>query len=155
MIALRIDEALWDSASSTRRAEWRTLLAELAMRGPVFEDAAIEEACFGFDGEHFYVRLVRAPAPESIALPRTGLVALLNEYVEVIQRLDDDGLPMARLEALDMAKKVVHDEGAKAVGQLVPPLSSEHETRRRLFTLLVALYVDTTKHPSAHRHGKA
>lgn len=149
---LRIDEALWARAEKARRAEWRTLLAELAMRGPVFAADGVSAAEFGFDGERFSVTIWRDGASEVHAVERTPLAPLFAEYLEVIQRLDDDSLPMPRFEALDMAKKVVHDEGARALGGLLPALSTEHEVRRRAFSLFVALLVDTTPRRMAHKH---
>jgi hypothetical protein len=51
-----------------------------------------------------------------------------------------------------MAKKVVHDHGAKALAANAGHLADKHEAFRRLFSLIVALCEDTTTLPAAHRH---
>jgi len=56
--------------------------------------------------------------------------------------------------AFDMAKKVVHDAGAKTLARALPELARDHETYRRLFSLLLAVVVDVTKLPGAIAHRR-
>ena len=49
-----------------------------------------------------------------------------------------------RLEALDIAKRITHDEAGEAIASAMRGLP-DHATARRLFTLLVTLYHDTTR----------
>ena len=55
-----------------------------------------------------------------------------------------------RLEALDIAKRITHDEAGEAVLGLLGPLAPDHATARRFFTLLVTLLYDTTRLGVAH-----
>ena len=48
------------------------------------------------------------------------------------------------MHTLDMAKKVVHDAGAKTLAHALPKLARNHEGYRRLFTLVLSLLVDVT-----------
>jgi hypothetical protein len=52
-----------------------------------------------------------------------------------------------------MAKKVVHDKAARLLGEELAALAGEHEGYRRLFSLVVSLFVDTTRLPLTHRHA--
>lgn len=150
---IQIEGPLWERAAKRRRVEWRSLLDDLlgAAHPPwPARDGAVTLGCddlvlrFAFtasSGEHARVEVLRAE-----------LSAFLTEYLGVIDRLGEDGLSMARVEALDMAKRVVHDEAARRLGVLIPDLSEHLETRRRAFSVLVAIVVDTTARPGAHRH---
>jgi hypothetical protein len=53
-----------------------------------------------------------------------------------------------------MAKKVVHDAGAKTLARSLPDLARQHEAYRRLFSLLLAIVVDVTKLPGAIAHRR-
>ena len=87
-----------------------------------------------------------------LAIPRNRIDDELTEYLAVIDRLEDENLTLARAEALDMAKRVVHDAAAKKLGELVPDLGPGLEEKRRFFSLAVSLFVDTTGKKAAHRH---
>jgi uncharacterized protein (UPF0262 family) len=50
-----------------------------------------------------------------------------------------------RLEALDIAKRITHDEAGETVLTLLGALKPDHGTARRFFTLLVTLLYDTTR----------
>ena len=55
-----------------------------------------------------------------------------------------------RLEALDIAKRITHDEAGEAVAGLLGELKPDHATARRFFTLLVTLLHDTTRLVGPH-----
>lgn len=152
---VRIDDALWEPASRLRRAEWRTLIADL-----------LDEATFLAAGPRVHLRLaVRGKAAEVIAMTDSGeavlalevaaerLGPLVEEYMAIVRTMAADELGPARLEALDMAKKVVHDKAARLLGEELAALAGEHEGYRRLFSLVVSLFVDTTRLPLTHRHA--
>jgi uncharacterized protein (UPF0262 family) len=52
--------------------------------------------------------------------------------------------PAGRIGELDREKKGWHDEGGSLVERLCAEVSPTHSTARRLFTLLVVLFVDTS-----------
>ncbi|MCC6646291.1 MAG: UPF0262 family protein [Polyangiaceae bacterium] len=77
----------------------------------------------------------------------------LDEYEAVCRRLGslDEDSAGQRLEALDMAKKLAHDDAARTLAALCQPVAIDHATCRRLFTLVFGLRVDTTRLGRAHR----
>lgn len=150
--AIRIEERLWDEAGDLRRREWRALIADLAEADALFEGRDAALLVIDLDDAHLKLHFHAEIGIHRVELPRHELAHVIDEYRGVIDRLGDEGNTVARMEALDMAKKVVHDDGARRLGALIPDLSPELETRRRFFSLLVSLAVDTTKRPWAHRH---
>jgi uncharacterized protein (UPF0262 family) len=151
--SLRVDPRLESAVSPARWREWEQLAAELstdsAATDGLFGDIA-EELVVGVEEERFTFRVL-GEDPLRV-LRRESLTPIVKEYLGVIELLDDESIPMARAEALDMAKRVVHDKGASLLGELLAGLTPDHERRRRLFSLLVALSSDTTTKRMAHRH---
>ena len=155
--AIRIDDALWDAASRLRRADWRTSIADL-----------IDDARLGDDDDHLlHVAHARhavllstfdeVGAPRGVyEVPHGHLRQHVDEYLAIIGKMhgDDSNDASARMHALDMAKKVVHDAGAKTLARAVPELARDHESYRRLFSLLLAIVIDVTKLPGAIAHRR-
>ena len=153
---LRFDETTWKAGSELRRSDWKVLVEDLLEQGN-FTDAVA--------GRH----LLATVTSESVlfeALDKEGFVkhdvrlalALLaeplREYAAIICRLDqgaseNDG---SWFEAMDMAKKVVHDRATSILSRAVGSLSADPRTVRKLFSLLFALVKDTTKTQHARRH---
>lgn len=149
---IRIDDALWQSANQVRRREWRTLLADVPI-AELWPDRACRTVVVRCDdaGFGFALYMVDGSA-QRLELPRSEIDAVLTEYLGVISRLEDDGLNAARAEALDMAKRVVHDDAARKLGASIPHIGAGLRACRKLFSLLVSLAADTTKLSAAHRH---
>lgn len=146
---VRIDEETWSTATSLRRQEWRTLITDLLDEGPIAPRASAERMIVSARGRSIRLELV---GDESIELAESLLAPHMSEYLAIIRKMVEDDMPATRLEALDMAKKVVHDHGAKAIAAHAAVLGDKHEAFRRLFSLVVALCEDTTTLPAAHRH---
>lgn len=152
-----IADRLWKPAGPKRRQEWRTLITDLLSGEPPFPDGAATTLILDCDDD--LVSFVFEGDSESddeegeLVVPRGDLKHLLDEYLRVIDQLGDDGLHPMRAEALDMAKRVVHDDGGRTLQTLLPQLSPSHDTCRRVFSLVVSLAVDTTKKAWAHRHA--
>ena len=72
----------------------------------------------------------------------------LETIVEMSKLVTSPNSP--RLEALDIAKRITHDEAGETVVALLGPLAPDHATARRFFTLLVTLLHDTTRLGAAH-----
>ncbi len=157
---VKVHEGLWAPAPTSRKEEWRVLCSELASHTGLLPDREATEVVVACDAEHVEVRVLGTrdtefgPAPDEHVMraPRQALDPVASEYLDVIRRLDDDGISSARAEALDMAKKVVHDDAARRLAALMPELGQDHEVRRRFFSLFVALAHDTTRLGRAHRH---
>lgn len=151
---------MWSTASPLRKQEWLTLLADIVSHELPWSSRAPYTLIVGSDDTHF--RFVFGEGAEDMrTLARADIAPIVNEYVGVIKKLSQRDLQDAHITALDMAKRVVHDAGARRIGALLPDASPSLETRRRLFSLLVSLAVDTTRlggisaHGSALRHRRA
>lgn len=148
---LRIDEATWSSGSPARKHEWRLAASEVVQEG-VFElrvgASGPLRGELALDGER--ARFVIATASETIAdeaLPLSELRPLADEYMRVCAEMGKlgEGANSPKLEALDIAKRLVHDEAGEAMRALLRAAKPDHATARRLFTLLVTLLYDTTE----------
>ena len=62
-------------------------------------------------------------------------VQICDSYVQAVKTL-----PLNRIEAIDMGRRAIHDEGAKLLMErLADKVETDFPTARRLFTLLCAL----------------
>lgn len=151
---IRVDPHLERAVTSARWREWEQLASELSADLPpeqaLFDDLPEDELVLGVEDERFTLRVL-GEEPRRVA-GREALAPIMREYLGVIELLEDESMPMARAEVLDMAKRVVHDKGAATIGDLLPGFTTDHERRRRLFSLLVALSSNTTMKRLAHRH---
>jgi len=98
-------------------------------------------------GQDFKLGIVRAHA---------DIKHHVDEYLAIIKNMQasDASVHSSSMYLLDMAKKVVHDAGAKTLARALPELARDHETYRRLFSLLLAVVVDVTKLPGAIAHRR-
>jgi hypothetical protein len=145
---IRIHEDVWNNGSELQRAEWRTLIVDLIDEGSLFPGKAeMLEVSIGIR----HVSVVSLRVTRTLWSPE--LDGHAREYLRTIRQLMEESPHSSRFEALDMDKKVVHDQAARALAALAPDVCDTHETYRRLFSLLVSLRVDTTKLPTAHGHG--
>jgi uncharacterized protein (UPF0262 family) len=80
-----------------------------------------------------------------VAVEVDALQSHLSEYFGICREMGSrqQGTRSPRIEALDIAKRLVHDEAAQAVRRIFALLGPDHATARRLFTLLVTLHFDT------------
>ncbi len=155
---IRIDDALWSSAPKLRRDDWRVSIVDL-----------VDDARLGEDDDHLLHvsydarALVCATFDAAGATRRTFEVQAtdlrphVEEYLAIIRKMhthDPKSDFSSRMEAFDMAKKVVHDGAAKTLSRTMPTLAPDHETYRRLFSLFFSLVVDVTKLPEARAHRR-
>lgn len=145
---VRIVEEVWNAGTDLRRAEWRTLIEDWIDEGPVFPgQAPLKGVSLG--PSHISVLSLRTTR----TLWSPTMDSHAAEYLRTIRLLMDEPSHSSKFAALDMAKKVVHDNAGRALAALAPDVHDTHECYRRLFSLLVALRVDTTKLPTAHGHA--
>lgn len=152
---LRIDDRLWDHAPQLRRDDWRTSIVDL-----------LDDTKLGGEDDHtLHVSIaddgvVLVTFDEGGAVVETRIVAHqklrphVDEYLLIIRRMQSEHASesSSKMQALDMAKKVVHDGGAKTLAAELDGFAPDHETYRRLFTLLLSVIVDVTKlGAGAHR----
>jgi uncharacterized protein (UPF0262 family) len=155
VMEVRLHGALWRSATPDRAAEWRTALQE------VNDDNRIRmrTSAAPLDDAPPSLELVQPPdgpllarcAPDGVRVTQTlcleseDLRACLREYADTIQRLAhmDREAPIRGWEALDYAKRLVHDQAADALRALLDPaLELDLIDARRLFTLFFLVATD-------------
>ncbi|MFO0679864.1 MAG: UPF0262 family protein [Polyangiaceae bacterium] len=153
---LRLDEATWKAANLLRRADWRTAIEDLAREGLFAEDAGGAYALLTFGDSAIVIEFLddEGDVKSRASLAHADLRPVVVAYLDIIQKMgaDDAGDNVTRMEALDMAKKVAHDEAARTVQSLAPGLAPDLATYRRFFTLLFALHVDATTLTFARGH---
>jgi uncharacterized protein (UPF0262 family) len=151
---LLIDDATWSAGSTLRRREWRSAIDELLHEGRFALPDGDARAMVTLAPTQvlFEVRGSDGHVVTQQALPLATLRPLMAEYMEVISEMSKLKLSAnsPRLEALDIAKRLTHDEAGETVVTLLGALKPDHGTGRRFFTLLVTLLHDTTKLGSAH-----
>ena len=134
------------TARPDQRGEWEAALREvrsakglsLRAEGPLGQqrEMQIRSRAWGFELK------VRAPAGEvvqELALRSSELQSSIDEYLEIVERMRPDAADFARarIETLDIAKRLVHDQAAERIRRLLfENVVLDHETARRLFTLL-------------------
>jgi uncharacterized protein (UPF0262 family) len=151
---LLIDDATWSAGSTLRRREWRSAIDELLIEGrfELPDGDARAMVTLAPTQVLFEVRGPDGRVACQQALPLATLRPLMTEYMETIGEMSKLKLSAnsPRLEALDIAKRLTHDEAGETVASLLGPLKPDHATGRRFFTLLVTLLHDTTRLGAAH-----
>jgi hypothetical protein len=140
----RIAEELWDGARPERTSEWQHTLMDLNMKhdgNPPEVTVRRRE-----DGGASLVLEGLQPEPLEVQLTFDMLRDHFRDYREVIARLaraDLGSFGMRDWEALDMAKKGVHDEAGMRIRKaLRPHLEVDLKLARRIFTLVFLVVSD-------------
>ena len=150
-----IDGRTWADAKEPRRAEWSSLVRELLDDNTFSCSDERMRLELGLSEQLTALDLRSVDSGELVAhaeVSRDALAKHVAEYIDVVRQLSSESLHPARVEALDMGKKVVHDNAARALVRLCRPLGADHATCRRLFSLLLALRIDTTRILGIHGH---
>ena len=159
---LRLDEPTWSSGTPGRQAEWHLCIDEILSEG-VFADGPGVEVALRQRGLLTMLPTaveltLKAPDQEPAVsrIPVQLLRPLMNEYMETIRQMArlPHGTNSPQLEALDIAKRITHDEAGDLVKSLLPSLRPSHGTARRIFTLLVTVFFDTTRIATAHAQSR-
>jgi hypothetical protein len=155
---VRIDDRTWEDADAGRRGEWRASIQGLLSAGDSasFPDAAhrLDVAVSG-QATTLTLRDGSGEVLARAAVPKSALTPHVTEYVDIVRQLDraeEEGFAHSRLEALDMAKKLAHDDAATTLERYCEPLDADHFTCRLLWTLLLTLRVDTTRLTGVRGH---
>jgi len=147
LVDIRIHEPTWEAAPIERRREWTLLITELLDRHPPDEGDGQLVVITPAQGTSttLGVGSLDGEISAEIPLPSDVLRPHFREYCDICHRMWmlDEGSHSARLEALDMAKKLAHDSAARVLMELCSPLFADHATARCLFSLLVSLHFDT------------
>jgi uncharacterized protein (UPF0262 family) len=153
---LLIDDATWSAGSTVRRHEWRLAIDEILQEGrfqlPDGLESSKATVTLAPTRVLFDVRAADGHVVSRHELPLEVLRPLMAEYMETIVEMSKLRLSQnsPRLEALDIAKRLTHDEAGETVLGLLGTLKPDHGTARRFFTLLVTLLHDTTRLGTGH-----
>ncbi|MBX3252059.1 MAG: UPF0262 family protein [Myxococcales bacterium] len=152
-----IDPRTWSEASEARRLEWGATIREMLTPGEALLREDAHALYIEVTQQAFHLRLLDAGGGllAEVSIPHDALADLVHEYVDVVRelaRVDVGGL--TRVEALDMAKKVTHDKAGRLVQRRCADFGLDHPTARRLFSLLFAIRVDTTRLHGVHGHRR-
>jgi uncharacterized protein (UPF0262 family) len=159
LVDLQLDDKTWAAGTPTRQAEWRLCLDEVLSEG-LFADGPGEPVAKGQRGlinvlptaVEVVLRDAAGTVLNTHRIPVQSLRPLMSEYIDTIQRMArlPHGQNSPQLEALDIAKRITHDEAGELVKSMLPSLRPTHGTARRIFTLLVTVFHDTTRIAVAH-----
>ncbi len=141
-----LDAATLPSATAEIEHERRVAIFDLIERNS-FEPAGGHGGPYDL---HLSLQLNRlvfdVSGPEfsrTYAISLTPLKGVLKDYLLICDSYYEAlrGSSPSQIESVDMGRRGLHNEGAKALQErLEGKIALDHETARRLFTLLCALY---------------
>ncbi len=156
----RIAPAHYDGSNEAREREWELALADLnADCDGGLPTLTFERRRDG--GADIVVAGPAGAAPARVSFPYARLRSQLREYRDVIGKMAraDGGWAGSRdFDALDYAKKLVHDEAGDIIkAKLDDHVVVEHPLARRMFTVIFLLSNNLPRHlVNRHRrHGSA
>jgi uncharacterized protein (UPF0262 family) len=134
------------TARPDQRREWEDALLE------VRSTKGLRLRAEGLGGEALQMQIrsrpwgfelkVRDPSGkvvQDLALRSSELQSSIDEYLEIVERMAPDAADFARarIETLDIAKRLVHDQSAQRIRRLLSEsVMLDLEAARRLFSLL-------------------
>ncbi len=150
--AVVIDERTLSRGSEAQHIEWDANIRELLAK---IKDAVDYDATLHISlTEQHFVLEARSPKGDvlgSKTIPHELLSEHITEYVDILRQIASaEGVN--QMEALDMAKKVTHDRAGRLLRRELRDFGFDHESMRKLFTLLLSLRVDTTRLVGIHTH---
>lgn len=156
---IEIDIETFRGADETRQIEWEANIGELLEPGHAVLVPEADVLAIQHTEQHFELTLKDAHGDTvaRVTVPHHTLRDGVREYVDIMRQLgglDQEGGGVERLEALDMAKKATHDKLARVLKRELRPMGVDHDTARRIFTLLLSIRVDTTRLHGVHGHRK-
>lgn len=110
-----------------------------AGRGPYHLHLSIEENRLIFD-----VRNTSEEQQAQVALHLTPFRRVVKDYFQICESYYDaiKRLSPSQIEAIDMGRRGLHNEGSRMLRErLEERIAMDHDTARRLFTLLCVLHI--------------
>jgi uncharacterized protein (UPF0262 family) len=144
-----VDDVTWRCATRARRQEWLQAIAELCEEGLLHAPASPLRAFVTIEADGIRVLFHDSRGAEvgRLELPRATIAPVFREYFTLLQALASQGSGgySPQVEALDIARRLIHNDAADLIIQHATAVIPTHQTARRLFTLLVLLTHDTSK----------
>jgi uncharacterized protein (UPF0262 family) len=149
LIAIDLDETSLGSASADAEHERRIAIFDL-LEANVFEIEGEESGPYSLRLLVAEQRLIweisgrEGSDPKSVVLSLTPFRRVIKDYFLVCNSYYDairTATPQ-QIEAIDMGRRSLHNEGSKLLEErLSGRVKLDHDTARRLFTLICALHV--------------
>ena len=134
------------TARPEQRRDWEEALREVRSTGGLRlraealleqrQELQIRSREWGFE---LKLRAPDGDVVREMALRSSELQTSIDEYLEIVERMRPDAADFARarIETLDIAKRLVHDQAAERIRRLLSEhVRLDHDAARRLFTLL-------------------
>ncbi|MGQ2991550.1 MAG: UPF0262 family protein [Brevundimonas sp.] len=145
--SVELDAATLPSATAEIEHERRVAIFDLVEKNS-FQPADAEHGPYDLKlslQDNRLVFDVAAPGgfARTYALSLTPLKTVLKDYLLICDSYYEAlrGSSATQIEAVDMGRRGLHNEGAEALqARLEGKVAIDHETARRLFTLVCALY---------------
>jgi uncharacterized protein (UPF0262 family) len=153
---IMVDEVTWRYATRPRRAEWQAAIEELVARAAfAVEGQAPQTGQCGLHGQvvvepgAIAVTLRDDAGAEvgRLQLDRPVIAPVLREYLRILRAIEGSELSETspHFEALDIARRLIHDDAAQLVQRSFSGARPDQETARQLFSLMVLLTHDTSR----------
>lgn len=151
-----IDDVTWGCATRARRAEWQQTMAEL------IADSRCEQLLDAGESPAATLRAYITVEPTSlrvafhdergdergqIELSRGVIAPVFREYFSLLTAISSLGIGAysPQVEALDIARKLMHNDAADLIIRHSTRIVPDHRTARHFFTLFLLVTHDTTK----------
>lgn len=151
-----IDDVTWGCATRARRAEWQQTMTELVADSRCEQVLTLGEA--PAQALRAYVTVEptalrvafhdeRGDERGLIELSRGVIAPVFREYFSLLTAISSLGIGAysPQVEALDIARKLMHNDAADLIIRHATRIVPDHRTARHLFTLFLLVTHDTTK----------
>ncbi len=146
LASIELDAATLPAATAEIEHERRVAIFDLVEKN-VFEPAGAATGPYVLKMSSQDGRLVFDVAGPDFSkahgLSMSPLNKVIKDYIEICDSYYEAlrGTSPAKIEAVDMGRRGLHNEGAELLkARLDGKIAIDHETARRLFTLVTALY---------------
>jgi uncharacterized protein (UPF0262 family) len=156
LVDVLIDDVTWGCATRIRRAEWLQQITELSEESRfdvLYQagDAPVSALRAYITVEPTSLRVVfhdeRGDERGHIELSRGVIGPVFREYFSLLSAISTMGAGAysPQVEALDIARRLMHNDAADLVIRHATRVVPDHRTARHLFTLFLLVTHDTTR----------
>ena len=146
LVSIELDAASLPAASAEIEHERRVAVFDLVEKNS-FEPAGAATGPYSLKLSSQDGRLVFDIAGPQFAkahgLSMSPLTKVIKDYIDICDSYYEvlRGTDVGKIEAIDMGRRGLHNEGAELLkARLDGKIAIDHETARRMFTLVTALY---------------
>ncbi|ADL01555.1 UPF0262 family protein [Brevundimonas subvibrioides] len=146
LASVDLDEATLPSATAEIEHERRVAIFDLVEKN-VFTPEGADAGPYGLklslQDNRLVFDITGIDFARTYALSLTPLKSVLKDYLMICDSYYEAlrGSSASQIEAVDMGRRGLHNEGAELLkARLDGKIEIDHETARRLFTLVCALY---------------